>query len=411
MRTDRVVEGVVQALREREDELVRDMVQRFTTEVPELAGIDDPDFLAAMRLSAYANLRAGLAQMLRGGPPLPFGPPQDAIDEARIAAQAGVPLAPGLQTYRIGQSVIFDAVLEAVDATADLDQPARSAALRTCTQYAFAYIDAIIPFVTDEYTRERDRMVRRSEARRVGLVRDMLDGHTVDSGDLGYDLTGTHRAAIAWGPGADVELTRLAHTLGARLLIVPASGQTTWAWLGGDTAADDRAVRTAIGDWTGGLAFGRPAKGPSGARTSHREARSAQTIGLLTGEPVTHFDNVALESFMLADEQAARAFVTAELAPLDAGDGTKLRQTLSAYFASGFNAASAAAMTDVSDRTIANRLARIERLLGRPVRERQTELQVALRLERLLNAPAPDAGAGADGAMADRTGASAFGRQ
>lgn len=384
MDTGRVVGRVVEALREREDELVARMFARFVAEVPELRLDDDPDFAAAMRASTYANLRAGLAQMLRGGPPLPYGPPQDALDEARIAAQAGVPIGPGLQTYRIGQSVLFDAVLEAVDALDDLDLPSHSEALRTCTQYAFAYVDAVVPFVMDEYARERERLARGTEARRVQLVRDLLDGHAVDSGELGYDLGAAHRAVIAWGPGADVETLRLADVLGVRALVVPASGQTAWGWLGGVTATDDRALAAALVDRPVGLAFGRPAPGPDGARASHHEARAARAIGLRTGASVTHFDDVALEASMLADEDAARAFVAAELGPLDGGDGPKLRQTLDAYFASGFNASSAAALIGVSDRTIANRLQAIERLLGRPVRVRQAELQVALRLERVL---------------------------
>ena len=105
---------------------------------------------------------------------------------------------------------------------------------------------------------------------------------------------------------------------------------------------------------------------------------------------MTHYDDVALECVMLADERAARAFVAAELAPLDRGrDGGKLRETLTAYFASGFNASAAAATLQVNDRTIAYRLNSIEEQLGRSVRARQTELQAAIRLERVLQAPAP----------------------
>jgi sugar diacid utilization regulator len=104
-----------------------------------------------------------------------------------------------------------------------------------------------------------------------------------------------------------------------------------------------------------------------------------------------HYDDVALECVMLADERAARAFIAAELAPLDRGrDGGKLRETLTAYFTSGFNASAAAAMLKVNDRTIAYRLNSIEEQLGRPVRARQTELQAAIRLERVLQGRPPE---------------------
>ena len=296
-----------------------------------------------------------------------------------------MPLAALLQTYRIGQSVTWDATLEAVDAIEGLDRQTRSEVLRVCTQHTFAYIDAVIPFVTDEYTRERDRLLRGRELRRIQLVRDVLDGEDVGSGELGYDLLGGHRAAVAWGPGGDAELARLAGALRAPLLVVAVSGQTVWGWLGAGAADDDRALRAALAGWPGGLAFGRAAEGPDGFRSSHREARAAHRIGAATGDPVTHFDDVALESLMLADEREARAFIAAELAALDAGrDGGKLRETLSAYFACGFNASAAAALLGVNDRTIAYRLNSIEQLLGRPVRVRQTELQAAIRLERIL---------------------------
>ena len=103
-----------------------------------------------------------------------------------------------------------------------------------------------------------------------------------------------------------------------------------------------------------------------------------------------HYDDVALECVMLADERAARAFVAAELAPLDRGrDGAKLRETLTAYFASGFNASAAAAMLKVNDRTIAYRLNSIEEQLG------------------LLGPRAPDRAAGRDPPGARARGARA----
>jgi hypothetical protein len=251
----------------------------------------------------------------------------------------------------------------------------------------------VIPFVTEEYTRERDRLMRGREQRRVQLVRDVLDGAVVDGGELGYELATNHRGVIGWGEGTDMILPLLAATLELRLLLVSVSGQTVWAWLGG-TRQSDPALRRALAELElggGGLAFGRVGDGPDGFRSSHREARGAHRIAVATGPAVMHYDDVALECVMLADERAARAFIAAELAPLDRGrDGAKLRETLTAYFASGFNASAAAAMLKVNDRTIAYRLNSIEEQLGRPVRARQTELQAAIRLERVLEGRAPE---------------------
>jgi PucR C-terminal helix-turn-helix domain/GGDEF-like domain len=385
IQAQRAVDRVTHAVREREDELVVRMLERFAEDVPDSGVGQDPDMTTAVRLSCYGNLHAALTQLARGGPPLPSGPPAEAIEAARTSAQADVPLAVLLQTYRVGQAVCWDAMLDAVNAMSELDGQMRTDALRFCTHYLFAYVDAVIPFVADEYTLERDRLLRGREQRRVQLIRDLLDGGDVDSGELGYDLNAVHRGVVAWGDGADAELARLSEALHAHALVVAVSGQTVWGWLAGGDGSDDRALRAVIGEWAGGLAFGRAATGPDGFRHSHQQARAAHRIGVAMRAAITHFDDVELECVLLADERAARTFVTNQLAPLDAGrDGAKLRDTLSAYFACSFNASAAAAKLKVNDRTIAYRLNNIEQLLGRPVRARQTELQAAIRLERVL---------------------------
>jgi hypothetical protein len=369
------------------------ILERTIAEVPEAGIQDDPDVAAAMRESAYANLRVAFAELARDRSPLPAGPPAGAVEEALTTAQAGVPLAALLQTYRIGHAVVWDAVIEAVNEMDELDRQARTDLLLVCSRYTFAYIDRVIPFVTEEYTRERDRLMRGREQRRMQLVRDVLDGAVVDGGELGYELAANHRGAIGWGAGIETVLLRLARALELRLLVVSVSGQTVWAWLGG-SGQTDRGLRRALAELElsdSGLAFGRIGNGPEGFRSSHSEARGAHRIAIATGSAVMHYEDVALECLMLADERAARAFVTAELAPLDRGrDGSKLRETLTAYFASGFNASAAAAMLKVNDRTIAYRLNSIEEQLGQPVRARQTELQAAIRLERVLEGRAPE---------------------
>jgi hypothetical protein len=349
---------------------------------------DDPDMAAAMRESSYANLRVALAQLERDRVPLPAGPPAGAVEEARTSAQAGVPLAALLQTYRIGQSVAWDAMLEAVNEMDDLGPQARTDVLLICSRYVFAYIDRVSVFVTDEYTRERERLTRGRDQRRVQLVRDALEGAAIDGGELGYELATCHRGVVGWGAGAETALSRLAATLELRLLVVSVSGQTVWGWLGGADQTD-RTLRHAVATLErldAGLAFGRVGDGPEGFRRSHREARGAHRIAVATGVDEVHYEDVALECVMLADERAAREFVVAELAPLDRGrDGGKLRETLCAYFACGFNASAAAAMLKVNDRTVAYRLNTIEEQLGCPVRARQAELQAAIRLERVLS--------------------------
>ena len=58
MEAQRAVDRVTQAVREREDELVVRMLERFAEDVPDSAVGQDPDMTTAVRLSCYGNLHA-----------------------------------------------------------------------------------------------------------------------------------------------------------------------------------------------------------------------------------------------------------------------------------------------------------------------------------------------------------------
>lgn len=112
------------------------------------------------------------------------------------------------------------------------------------------------------------------------------------------------------------------------------------------------------------VALGRTGEGAS--------SRELGFIGLLLGEP-----------------GGAQQFVTRVLGPVleyDDRRGTELRSTLEAYFAHGGNLNRAKDDLHVHVNTVAQRLDRISRLLGPDWQqpERALELQLALRLQRLL---------------------------
>jgi DNA-binding PucR family transcriptional regulator len=105
---------------------------------------------------------------------------------------------------------------------------------------------------------------------------------------------------------------------------------------------------------------------------------------------------VRLEALLLNDEDRAREFLADELGRLGAPEAcaARLRETLLAWLATGSHV-SAAAMLRVHENTVRNRIRAAEALLGTPLMGRRTELQVALRLERVLNAPQAEQLAGA----------------
>ena len=335
--------------------------------------------------SIYGNIRAVLGAL--GGDRAQPDAPAEATEEARITARAGVPLESLLHTYRVGHAVIWE---RALDIAEDLTPDARSrhAVLKIGSRWLFSYVDAIATHVTKEYTRERDRIMRSSIERRVQLVRDVLDGATIDAGELGYDLDAEHLAVVVQGPGAETWLDEVAGRLERRPLTIAVSDQVVWGWLGGRR-------ELVIGDWRllasvsvppdTCAAVGEPGWGAEGFRRSHTEAIAAHQVGQRLRASLTHYDDVTLEAALLADEGVARHLIDHELGPLADDDerAAKLLTTLDAYLRTGQNASAAAAILHVNDRTVAYRIRAIEDVLGRSVAARSAELATALRLRSL----------------------------
>jgi hypothetical protein len=368
------------------ERLTDEMFERIRTEVSEFAEFDGPELWESVRASCRANIEEGVGRMARGELGVPDAIPPDARDLALLAARTRVPLAALLRAYRVGHALIWEEWFAAVERQ-PADPGTRRASLEVASSFLFAYVDRLSTFVTDEYTTERDRFMRSREQRRTQLVRDVLDGATPDAAEamreLDYDLRLHHLAAVFSGPDPEDALRDLARALDApHQLLVSLAAETAWAWLG-RTREFQLPERLEL---SGGatLSIGDPAPGIEGFRSSHREARDAHgvALGLQRGAGLVRYDDVALESLVGADEARVRAFVARELRGLDGADvrSVRLRGTLRAYFASGQNAAAAAAMLGVHEHTVGYRLRTIEDRLGRPVTTRRAELEMALRL-------------------------------
>ncbi len=379
---------LVSRLEEEIDELVATMLPRMRAEVPDFDVGSRPELRDAERASIYGNIHAVLRAL--GGDRMQPDAPAEAIEEVRVTARAGVPLESLLHTYRVGHAVVWERTLDIVEELA-LDARSRHAALRIGSHWLFAYVDAIAGQVTKEYTHERDRIMRSSIERRVQLVRDILDGATIDTGELGYELDAEHLGVVVQGTEAEAWLDELSNRLHHRLLTIAVSDRVVWGWLGARRKLDTH-------DWRllGGVnvpedicaALGEPRWGAEGFRRSHAEALAAHQVGQRLRASITRYDDVTLEAALLTDERVARRLVEHELGPLAEDDerAAKLRATLDAYLRAGQNASAAAAMLNVNDRTVAYRIRGVEDLLGRSVAARSSELATALRLRRLRNA-------------------------
>jgi hypothetical protein len=384
---DQTLSAVAGRLISETDDLVETMLGRMRDEAPGFDVYSRPELAEGLRASCYGNVRVAL-QSLGGDREPPRNAPAEALHEARAAARAEVGLEPLLHTYRIGHAVVLERLFTLLEEL-DLTSTQRHSATLIGSKYLFAYVDRVVGEVSEEYAVERQRVLRSSIQRRVQLVRDVLAGASIDSAEIGYRLEQEHLAVVAVGSTADASLRDLARRLEGSLLTVAMTDDTVWAWLGSPRRSD-RNERQAM-EWVRGedktrYAAGELSWGIAGFRESHEQALAASRVAAHLTQPVTRYDDVALEAAMLSDVRTARRFVERELGPLTARDPktTVLRDTLGTYLQSGLNAAAAAPELYISDRTVAYRIRGIEELLGRSVLSRSTELAAAVRLHRVF---------------------------
>lgn len=370
------------------------MVAGIRDEVPTLTADGGAEVEQALRHSCRANIVAGLT-VLAGGAPLPEDAPAEALELARMLAAMGRPLTELLRAYRIGHAFMWDRWFAAVEEAAGADDE-RRAALARGARLQFDLVDRLCSAVAQEHTRAREALLRSREQRRTQLVRDVLDGAEPDAAtaraQLDYDLAGHHLACVAAGPRPEEAIRRLARAIDAReVLVVELSAGVAWGWAGRPRAIAMPADLPLDAGAT--LALGAPGHDLAGFRASHAQAREAHRLTLRTHAPVTRYDDVALEALALADEPRAHAFAARELHGIDGADprSRRLRETLRAWFATGQNASSAAAVLGVHEHTVAYRLRAVEERLRRPVASRRAELELALRIVLVLEGQEPPA--------------------
>lgn len=369
-------------------EMVERGLARMRDEAPDYFVRDnDPDFVELYRQSYLSQLRFIYEGLASRRDLAASEPPAFAVEEARAAASFGIKLNPLLHTYRIGQRMIFEDVITTAQEQIP-DDDLRSATLSYVSRWLFAYVDWLSERITEAFERERDLLVQDREQRKRHLISRVLGGEPVDGGgELGYDLERDHLAVVAWGQEPSRALSALGAATGISLVTTTNSDGSAWAWLGARELGDQelRAVRKFEPPEGTSLAFGDPASGPDGFRLSHAQAVIACRLAC-GDERITWHSDVAVLALALQDPALARQFVRRELGPLAETDerSARLRETLSVYFRSGHNGASAAAALGIHDRTVLYRIRSIEKRLGYSISERREELGIALRLAPLV---------------------------
>lgn len=174
-------------------------------------------------------------------------------------------------------------------------------------------------------------------------------------------------------------------------IVYPLSLDSCVVWLGASNRwSEQRLERIATAlDQTGATAsISETEEGLTGFRHVYDQVRQVEATRSTSPKPDTppimRYSELRLEILLLQSPQLAADFVRQELGPLaeDTAEAAKLRATLAASFRLGSHVATADHLR-LHDHTVRNRLQKAQELLG-SLHERRTEIQVALRLWRVL---------------------------
>jgi hypothetical protein len=391
------VRALAAELLPRAPELARGMTDHLVANMPELSAGDDD-----LREETHASVEGNVDQVLRllklGAGADTLVVPPDAAEYVRGLVRRGITLAVLLRTYRLGHAWFWDVWSEALmERVADPSE--LLVAQDQSSGFLFAYIDGISGVLVDAYGTERERMMRGAAQVRAETVRTILAGEAIDEEvadrRLGYELRRHHVALRLTSGVAEVRGLERAATEAAALLgpgaplVVLAGAASLDVWCGAFEAPSVGGLEDYQPPEGIRVAFGAPAHGVTGFRSSHAEALRAAHIARLapaTAGPVTGYPRVELLSLLATDLPRARAFVARQLGPLaSSGEpAERLRETVLAFLASGGSATRVAKELYVHQNTVTYRVKRAEELLGRRVTESPIELICALTLAAAL---------------------------
>ncbi|ANW66158.1 hypothetical protein BCA37_23605 [Mycobacterium sp. djl-10] len=363
----------------------------------------DDDFRAALTASTRANARA-LRSVVAGEIALEDVYLSEVLSFAKVQAQLRIPQKSMQRSYRISFFTMWEAWsarLRDCVVARNIDRDEAMLAEQLLTQTILAYQDFVASQVAETYTRDYEALNRSRAHMRRSLVKDVLrgDGDALSGSDaaiLAYELGGRHIAVllptVAEGAATQLAVGMRAAVSCQSSLVYPLTLNSTVVWLGriGEwKRAMFEQLDRVLGEAGVPASVSSPHAGVAGFRTTLQEATDAERIRAAWDRPgaptVVHHNDVGLEILLMRDPPLARQFVERELGPLalDTVDAARLRETLEASFRFGSHVA-AAEFLQLHEHTVRNRLHKAEELLGHPMGERRTELQVAARLMRLL---------------------------
>lgn len=367
---------------------------------------DNAEFVAHLRASVAENLHH-LRQVIGDRARLADIEIVEPFALAGLQARLRLPQTALQRSYRVGfQAMLHEWTDRLVEHAERHSVPREEAlqALRDLTSLLLGYQHHVASRVADTFARTDDAMSRSRVHVRNGLVRHLLreDATPLPPSDLvllDYPLEASHVTVLlpSMPEGAARQiltpLRAAAHTRDTLVHPVDLSATLLWlaqprpqGWRPG-AVTDLVACLNALGVEA---LVSEPHVGLSGVQRGWRQVQDVRRVREAWAPDarprVLSHSDVSLEILLMADPESARAFVAAELGGLSGDDdlAVRLRETVEASYRWGRHV-TAAAHLHLHEHTVRNRLHKASELLGRPLTERRTELQVALRLARLLS--------------------------
>lgn len=390
------VEMVVQRVRERSDELVAGMLERYRREIADYAALDPAELAGDVRRVSEHNLGIMLDNLERGEPLR-----AEQLDPSRRGAarrvHAGVSLPGMLHAFRLWGQVVWECVLEVADA----GQPAEREAALEIAGLIIRHVDQVSRAVAQAYLDEAEGLWSERETLRRDLVEVLITGQggseaaRLQASALRVELA-EHYAVVAARRLQDAgrELLRGAvETAGECLsgaLVGVRQGELL-AFCPVSGPADLERVRRGANVLAARLApslsvtFGGWHPGPGGVVAGFAEAHEALEIAVeagVTGRAVG-FDEVLLDHILRSTVHSQRLLADT-LGPLRAYDAerrSELVPTLRAYFEAGYNLTRAAQALNVHANTVVYRLRRVRELTGRDPHDPDDLLLLSLGLK------------------------------
>lgn len=313
----------------------------------------------------------------------------ETLREVQLAARAGVDLHHLLKASRAAQSTLWEFLLE--EAHRFISDPLqRSKVLRHASASHFTWNDEVSASIIQTYQKESSAFSRQSwNQRKLSALRALIAGLPIDSTVFPYNLTGRHLGVIVSGEGVEEVARALGRLTRIPPLVITAEDRTGYIWVewSDRLPPPHEAVSDIFFPKGARVSFGTICEGAGGFVTTHRRALEADAVAYRLARRVTWYEKVMVEALAMRDLVAVGDFISDELGDLGMKQDPPgaFIETLEAYCACGYNAASAALHLGVHSRTIAYRLKQVESRIGANGLLRD-EVPVAIRLFRMIEA-------------------------